>query len=198
MKALLLSGGMDSAAVAFLVPPDLAIAIDYGQVCAASELESAERVAERAKVRLEIVRANTRALGAGTLAGNAAIGDHMCAEWWPYRNQLLVTLAAMQCYKEGVSELLVGAVASDREAHADGSPEFFATLSHLTSIQEGGLLVSTPAIEMDTTTLVRRSGIPIDLLVATHSCHLGDLSCGQCRGCLKREKVLYELGLVKG
>lgn len=197
MRALLLSGGMDSSALVFLTSPDLAIAIDYGQLGAESELESAERIAGHVGVRLEVVRLDARALGGGVMAAQAPLADAPCPEWWPYRNQFLITVAAMRGYPLGVKELLFGAVATDGEAHADGRPEFFERLSRLTALQEGGMVVSTPAIAMTTTQLVHRSGIPIDLLVATHSCHTGDCACGQCRGCWKREKVLYELGLVK-
>lgn len=197
MKALLLSGGMDSAALAYFARPDLAIAIDYGHVCADSELESAERVAAQAQIQLEIVKIDAHALGLGVMAAQEPLDDCPCPEWWPYRNQFLVTLAAMRGFPIGVKELMIGVVSTDGDAHADGRPEFFVRLSSLTSCQEGGLIVTAPAISMTTTELVRRSGIPIDLLVATHSCHTGDLACGQCRGCWKREKVLYDLGLVK-
>ncbi len=197
MRALLLSGGMDSSALAFLASPNLAIAINYGQLGAEAELESAERIAVHVGVRLEVVRLDARLLGGGVMAAQAPLADAPCPEWWPYRNQFLITIAAMRGYPLGVRELMFGAVVSDGEAHADGRTEFFERLSGVTALQEGGMVLSTPAIAMTTTELVRRSGIPIDLLVATHSCHTGDRACGQCRGCWKREKVLYELGLIK-
>jgi 7-cyano-7-deazaguanine synthase len=197
MKALLLSGGMDSSALAFLVRPELAIAIDYGQLGATTELESASRVAAHVGMPLDIVRLDARALGGGLMAGKEPLQSAPCPEWWPYRNQFLITVEAMRAFALGVRELLFAAVASDGEAHSDGRPEFFARMSELLAFQEGGLRVSAPAIAMTTVQLVRESGIPLDLLVATHSCHRGDDACGQCRGCWKREEVLRALGLVK-
>lgn len=197
MKALLLSGGMDSAALAFLVRPQLAIAIDYGQLSAEAELESAERIASYAQIPLDVISINARKIGGGVMAGRKPIADAPCPEWWPYRNQFLITVAAMHCYPRGVKELMVGAVVSDGDAHLDGDQQFFELLSGLLTYQEGNLIVAAPAITMNTTELVQKSGIPVDLIAGTHSCHIGNLACGQCRGCWKREKVLYDLGLVK-
>lgn len=38
------------------------------------------------------------------------------AEFWPYRNQMLVTLAAMMLMPEGVTEIMVGAVTKSERA----------------------------------------------------------------------------------
>lgn len=43
MKALLLSGGMDSISVAFWKRPEIAISIDYGQRAAEAEITAANR-----------------------------------------------------------------------------------------------------------------------------------------------------------
>jgi len=197
VKALLLSGGMDSSALAFLTRPELAIAIDYGQLGASAELESATRIAAHLAMPLEFVHLNARELGGGVMAAQTPRQSAPCPEWWPYRNQFLITVAAMRAFALGSRELLFGAVATDGEAHSDGRGEFFARLSDLLAFQEGQLRVSVPAIAMTTVQLVRESGIRLDLLVATHSCHIGDNACGQCRGCWKREEVLHALGLVQ-
>jgi len=188
---------MDSSALACLIRPEIGIAIDYGQLGGAAELASAERIAAHTGCRLEIVRVDARAIGGGVMAGQKPLANAPCPEWWPYRNQFVITVAAMRGYALGASELLFGAVASDGEAHADGRADFFEQLSRLLAMQEGGMRVRAPAITMTTTELVRRSSIPMDLLIGTHSCHTGDDACGQCRGCWKRESVLHDLGLVK-
>lgn len=192
MRALLLSGGMDSVATAFWKRPELAVTIDYGQRPAGAEVEAAARVAAELGIRHEVVRVDCSALGSGDLAGSPALSVAPVSEWWPYRNQLLVTLAAMRCVALGVDELMLGSVASDG-VHADGRGEFYVAVDALLALQEGGMRVTAPALDMTTVELVRRSGVSRDVLAWAHSCHVGDLACGACRGCVKHYWVTDEL-----
>jgi 7-cyano-7-deazaguanine synthase len=197
MRALLLSGGVDSSALAFAAKPDIALGIDYGQVAAVAELEAAAFVASKAGIQFESLQVSARSLGGGSMSGMKVSDAAPCPEFWPFRNQFILTLAAMACHQRGVTSLLFGAVKSDGDWHRDGSSEFFRLLSNILGYQEGGMSISVPAIEVSTTDLVLSSGIPRDVLAATHSCHVSNLACGQCRGCAKREGVFYDLGLVK-
>jgi 7-cyano-7-deazaguanine synthase len=194
-QAILLSGGLDSAALAVLVRPSLAIAVDYGQKCARAELTAAEAVAAALNTPFLTVRADCSSVGSGDLSGKAPLaGFAPSREWWPYRNQLLATLAAPAALAEGVSVLLFGTVQTDG-FHADGTAEFFNLLDALFRYQEGGLGVSAPAVGMDSARLVREARAGLDVLGWTHSCHVSDAPCGACRGCLKRAAVLAEAGL---
>lgn len=105
MKAILLSGGMDSIALTFWKRPEAAITVDYGQACAQAEIEAAAVVSQALGCRHEIIRVDCRELGSGDLASRAA--HHLAAtqEWWPYRNQLLITLAAMKAIEIAAKEL---------------------------------------------------------------------------------------------
>ncbi|WP_112313008.1 7-cyano-7-deazaguanine synthase [Pseudogemmobacter bohemicus] len=94
MRALLLSGGMDSIAVAFWQRPEVAITIDYGQKAAEAELLAAAEVAKELNMRHEIVRIDCRPIGSGDMAGNDALAIAPVPEWWPFRNQILITFAA--------------------------------------------------------------------------------------------------------
>lgn len=197
MKALLLSGGMDSSALAYWLRPEVFISVDYGQLAANAEIEIARRISVDLAIPLEVISSNVSHLGRGIMAGAKSLQSDPCPEWWPYRNQFLVTISAMRSLAMGVTEIIFGAVTTDGEAHADGRPRFFEQISQLLAFQEGNITVTAPAIQMTTLELVRQSGIPIEQLVGTHSCHTGSLACGQCRGCWKRETVLYDLGLIK-
>lgn len=46
---------------------------------------------------------------------------------------------------------------------------------------------------MTTAELVRHSGVPREILAWAHSCHTGNLACGQCRGCVKHYQVTKEI-----
>lgn len=114
-------------------------------------------------------------------------------EWWPFRNQLVITLAASRAVVLGIDELVVGTVKSDRE-HRDGMPEFVELMDRVLRLQEGGIGLRAPAVDMDSIELVRVSKIPMSLLAWSHSCHRCIYSCGSCRGCLKHQRVFSDLG----
>jgi 7-cyano-7-deazaguanine synthase len=192
-SALLLSGGQDSIALAYWLRPDLAISIDYGQLPAQAELRAAEKICEVLGIKQVKVSVDCSSLGSGDLAGSQAVAAAPSSEWWPFRNQLLVTLAASFALSNGASELLLGAVSTD-EGHADGRQEFFDTMDAVMRLQEGGIRVRTPAIHLTSAELIRTSGISMELLCWAHSCHRSNFACGQCRGCIKHKNVMYELG----
>jgi len=192
MKALLLSGGMDSIAVAFWKRPEIAITIDYGQRAAEAEITAAGQVAKEIGMQHEVITIDCRAIGSGDMAGNDALDVAPVPEWWPFRNQLLLTFAAARGIVLGITELMTGSVSSDG-THADGRSDFYDAIDRVTTLQEGGIRISAPALDMTTTELVRRSGVPRDILAWAHSCHTGNLACGQCRGCVKHYQVTKEI-----
>lgn len=194
-SALLLSGGMDSIAIAFWKRPDLTVTVDYGQVPARAELRAAASAAADLGIPNLVVRADLSALGSGDLAGRRELGIAPRPEWWPYRNQMLVTLAAMASIPHGVTRLLVGSLATDRH-HADGRPEFVEALGALLALQEGGMTLEAPAIAMDAAQLVRESRVPPELLAWAHSCHVANEACGECGGCRKHYRTMAALGVA--
>lgn len=149
MKAVLLSGGMDSIALSHWKRPEIAITIDYGQAAAAAELAASAQVAFELGMNHHVMRIDCSSLGSGDMAGTAPLEVAPASEWWPFRNQLLVTLAGMRAVAIGVTELLVGSVLSDGN-HADGRSTFYAAIDELMRNQEGGMRVSAPAIGMST------------------------------------------------
>jgi len=192
MKALLLSGGMDSIAVAYWKRPEVAITINYGQKAAEAETAAAAQVATELNLRHEILKIDCTSIGSGDMAGTDPLERAPVPEWWPFRNQLLVTFAAARGMSLGVTEIMTGSVASDK-SHADGRPEFYHALDRLVALQEGEIKVSAPALSMSTAELVRTAKVPRSLLAWSHSCHTGNLACGGCRGCLKHYEVTKDL-----
>jgi len=192
--AILLSGGMDSSALAWLVRPDVAITIDYGQLAATAELAASAAIAKACGTAHIPLHIDCRSLGSGDMAGEAPDALAPASDWWPYRNQMLITFAAMKAIALSATTLLIGTVTSDG-THADGREGFFSRIDDLMAFQEGGLRVLAPAIGMTTPELIRKSGIPASVLAWAHSCHKANVPCGQCRGCNKYFEVFDELGL---
>ncbi|HWB04282.1 MAG TPA: 7-cyano-7-deazaguanine synthase [Verrucomicrobiales bacterium] len=182
--AILLSGGIDSTALAYWQRPAVAVTIDYGQRSAEGEIRAASEVAQELSLQHLIVRINCASLGSGDLAGCPPSPTAPASEWWPYRNQLLVTFAAMRVFGTGIKRLSVGAVRSD-SFHLDGTKGFFENINALLENQEGGLRVEAPALHLSSEELVETSGIPFSILAWAHSCHKASYACGNCRGCNK-------------
>jgi 7-cyano-7-deazaguanine synthase len=112
----------------------------------------------------------------------------LAEEWWPYRNQLLVTLAGMRFVNEGLREIIIGAVRTD--VHADGRAPFLRGIDRLMSLQEGHVTVSAPGRALHPLRLLHLSGFPETLVGLTFSCHVMEYPCGQCRGCFKNLDTL--------
>ena len=190
---ILLSGGIGSIALAYWKRPRFAFTVDYGQVCAPAEIRASRAACKAIGVEHCVISSNCAASGSGDLANAAPLDMAPMPEWWPFRNQLLVTLAGMSALSLGVTDLILGSVASD-SIHADGTVEFYSNLDRLMSMQEGHLRISAPAIEFTSAELVRKSGVPMETLCWAHSCHRSVWACGVCRGCNKHYSVMEELG----
>jgi len=191
--SILLSGGMDSVALAFWKRPAIAYTVDYGQLPAAGEIRAAAAVCEALEIRHRILRANCREVGSGDMAGGRPSDLAPVSEWWPFRNQLLLTVAGAAAVGDGVRELIFGAVSTD-SIHADGRREFFEHITSLMEFQEGGIRVTVPAIDLSSVELVRKSGISLSILAWSHSCHVSAFACGTCRGCVKHANTMKDLG----
>ena len=187
---LLLSGGIDSAAVAAWRGCDGALTIDYGQTPAVGEIRAARAIAEALGVDHSIVKVDARAIGAGMLASRPVPIEGIAPEWWPFRNQLLVTIASSYAIGNGFGVVMVGSVAEDGARHIDGSSEFYAVLDELERMQEGGIRVLAPAAHLSGRELLLKSGLSREVLGWCHSCHRADFACGDCPGCWKRAELL--------
>jgi 7-cyano-7-deazaguanine synthase len=197
MKGLLLSGGLDSTALAYKHKPDIAFNINYGQCAAEAENRAAHAVCDALSIKLISIEIDCSDLGSGDLTGRPAIGIAPKSDWWPFRNQLLITLCAMKAVEFDCSSILIGTVKSD-QYHTDGTPEFVRNINQLMISQEGGLKIEAPDINLTTTELIRSSNVPFELLALSHSCHKANLPCANCRGCNKHYSTLKELGHYNG
>jgi len=194
-QAILLSGGIDSCSLAWQQKPKLAFHISYGQKSELAELKASSAIANEMKLALHLINIDCSSLGSGDLVGKRKLKIAPVSEWWPYRNQLLITLALMKAVSFNVTELMIGAVKTDKR-HKDGSSEFFELINALSVYQEGHIRISSPAIHLDSIELIENSGVPASLLGWTHSCHKSNLPCGRCNGCLKHIHIKSKMNLI--
>lgn len=188
---ILLSGGMDSVALAFWKRPQIAFTVNYGQLGAEGELRASRIISQELNIQHEIISVDCRQLGSGDLTGIPQLQNTPTSDWWAFRNQLLLTLAGMKCLALGVRTLMFGSVKTD--SFIDSSPDFFDKIGALFAIQEGNIEIIAPAINLTTTELIKTSGIPNSVLAWSHSCNISDYACGHCRGCIKYLAVMNEL-----
>ncbi len=192
-RALLLSGGMDSTALAWGLRPDIGITIDYGQLAALGEIRASAAVCAALGIEHRVITVDCRSLGSGDMAGTNSLAFAPVSEWWPFRNQLIITLAAAAAIQARMTSLAIAAVASD-SSHSDGRREFFEQMNQLLQMQEGEIVLEAPAVEDTTVSLCRRVAVPFEILAWSHSCHVSEYACGRCRGCCKHRESMRELG----
>lgn len=189
---LLLSGGLDSAALAQMMRPALTVFVDYGQKPRDAESKAAGAVADHLGLSHLSVRLPLSDLGGGLMHDDAPMPNAPSPEWWPFRNQFLATAGAAVALTHGLSHVVLASVRGDGERHVDGSLAFYERLSAVVQIQEGGVQVSAPVIHLSTVELLREVGAERSLIGWTVSCHRSNDPCGDCPGCWKRELVLTE------
>lgn len=195
-RVLLLSGGLDSTCIAAWQRPEHCLGVDYGQKAAAAEQRAATAIAAHLELPFTQIKVDASETGAGLMARDP-ITTGKTPEWWPYRNQLLITVAAAWAVTRGYNEVLAGTVAGDGDRHADGRPEFYDAITGLLCLQEGGVTASAPAISLTTPELIATSGVDDATLGWTHSCHVSDYPCSQCPGCKKRAEALAKAGRLQ-
>jgi 7-cyano-7-deazaguanine synthase len=192
-ELLLLSGGIDSICLAAWRRPQLCLTVDYGQKAAEAEIAAASEVCAALALKHKVIRAPIPSLGCGDLVGGAASTASENTEFWPFRNQLLVTLGAMASMIHSCRRIVIGTVKSDSR-HKDGTVDFVKRISDLLAMQEGELSLEAPAISLTTDELVQCSKVSASILGWAHSCHTANLACGQCRGCEKHSIAMRRLG----
>lgn len=191
---VLLSGGIDSAALATWKDFDGAVTIDYGQRPAQGEINAACAIAEALHLPHAVLTVNASAVGSGLLAGAESTKASPAPEWWPFRNQLLVTIAAAYAVARGYGEIAVGSVSGDGARHRDGTSEFYESIDQLVAMQEGNIRVVAPAAQLSARELLEESRLTANVLGWTHSCHRANLACGDCPGCWKRAELFSIYG----
>jgi len=196
---ILLSGGLDSGSLLFWVLHRgwdvLPLFVDYGQVTQPAEWQAVCALLDLADLApIEPVSIPEVArLGTSMLTGSTAD----LAEYFPSRNLLLVTLAAMYSFVQDVSHILIGLVADASAALPDCSKQFLHTLQSVLNIEYPRLSLEAPFIERSKIEVVREAiayGLEPEL---TFSCNrFSDHHCWACSSCLDRLRVLRGLGII--
>jgi 7-cyano-7-deazaguanine synthase len=193
---LLLSGGIDSTSIAAWFRPDVCLTIDYGQRAAQAEITAAAEICRELGLNHLVKIVDVNHLGSGDMATGLSSPHSPNSEFWPFRNQFLITIAAMAALQNGCGRILIGTVKTDIR-HRDGTPEFLAAMNHVMTCQEGEIRLIAPGAGFTSLDLIEKSRIVPTVLGWCHSCHTQDYACGQCRGCMKHSEIMETIGLAR-
>lgn len=204
MKAnvLLASGGMDSTTLAYWLRarriPFRPLFINYGQHCAKTELETLRRVLSKPMLRdLEIVDvADVYAGSRSRLIKEADLWTervHHDDLYLPYRNILMLSIAAARCQATTGGDVYAAFINSNHAAEIDCSAAFFGELSRLLKAY-GGVRVKMP-FRNYSKLRVAKIGLRLRAPIGeTFSCQTNStVPCGACPNCVDRLDALRDL-----
>ncbi|MGV7202507.1 7-cyano-7-deazaguanine synthase QueC [Xanthomonas citri] len=209
---VLLSGGMDSAAVIALAQEQgfavYALSVRYGQRHT-SELDAAARVADaQGVVAHKVVDVDLRSIGGSALTDDIDVpdagGDGIPVTYVPARNTIMLSLALGWAEVIGANDLLCGVNAVDYSGYPDCRPEFvraFEVLANLATkagVEGAGLRVHAPLQFLSKADIVRegvRLGVDFGLTVSCYRADADGRACGHCDACRLRAAGFADAGI---
>ncbi|MBV6845096.1 7-cyano-7-deazaguanine synthase QueC [Xanthomonas campestris pv. paulliniae] len=209
---VLLSGGMDSAAVIALAQEQgfavYALSVRYGQRHT-SELDAAARVAAaQGVVAHKVVDVDLRSIGGSALTDDIDVpdagGDGIPVTYVPARNTIMLSLALGWAEVVGANDLFCGVNAVDYSGYPDCRPEFvraFEVLANLATkagVEGAGLRVHAPLQFLSKADIVRegvRLGVDFGLTVSCYRADADGRACGYCDACRLRAAGFADAGV---
>lgn len=209
---VLLSGGMDSAAVVALAQEQgfavHALSVRYGQRHT-SELDAAARVAAaQGVIAHKVVDVDLRSIGGSALTADIDVpdagGDGIPVTYVPARNTIMLSLALGWAEVIGANDLFCGVNAVDYSGYPDCRPEFvraFEVLANLATkagVEGAGLRVHAPLQFLSKADIVRegvRLGVDFGLTVSCYRADPDGRACGHCDACRLRAAGFADAGL---
>jgi 7-cyano-7-deazaguanine synthase len=210
---VLLSGGMDSAAVIAIAQEQgyqvYALSVRYGQRHT-SELDAAARVAAALGVAgHKVVDVDLRSIGGSALTDDIAVpeagGAGIPVTYVPARNTIMLSLALGWAEVLGANDIFCGVNAVDYSGYPDCRPEFiaaFQTLANLATkagVEGAGIRVHAPLQHLSKAQIAsegQRLGVDFGLTVSCYQADTEGRACGHCDACRLRADGFAAAGLT--
>lgn len=204
---ILVSGGLDSTTLMYLFVKQnidfVPLFVNYGQHCAKQELDTLKRVIPAQYVdKIEIIDVSaiykysqSRFIRPANLWKEEVKAEDL---YIPYRNVLLLTIAASFAQTLGIDKVYSAFINSNHAKEIDCSSEFFNKLEGLLS-EYGSVKIEMPFRDM-TKYEVAKLGIELKAPIGrTFSCQASpDIPCGACPNCVDRLDALKKLEQESG
>lgn len=204
---LILSGGMDSVTLLYEYRDRIALAVNfhYGSNHNEREAECARYHCE--KLGIEMLEINLDFMGqyfhSSLLDGPEAVpeghytDDNMRSTVVPFRNGIMLAVAAGIAESNGLNNLLIASHAGDHSIYPDCRQGFIAAMGR--AIEEGTYEDITLLAPYSALTKGQIAAIGKKLGVdysKTYSCYKGnEKHCGRCGTCVERREALAEAGV---
>lgn len=208
-SVVLLSGGMDSVCALYDARargPAAALTFDYGSKHNAREIPYAAWHCRQLGVRQEIVNLDFigRLFVSDLLKSGGPVPDGHYEEpamkrtVVPFRNGILIAVAAGYAESIGAEELVIAAHAGDHAIYPDCRVPFMDAMAEAVGLGTyAGIRIARPFIAMDKATIARHgASMGIDYSM-TWSCYKGSARhCGVCGTCVERREAFARAGLA--
>lgn len=209
--AVVLSGGLDSTTVAALACRDADVDevhllhFHYGCRAQNQETKAAKNIMAALRDQWPDLKIGLRLIDLDFLRqlGGNALTDHelevkegeegveFAHEWVPYRNGVMVSLAAAYCDRFGIGTIMMGTNLEEAGSYPDNGKEFYDTLS--AAMQIGSKVC--PVIKNPLECMMKHEIVAeaLEIHAPIHlswSCyHGGDKHCGKCGPCYNRRRA---------
>lgn len=210
---VLVSGGLDSTTVlAMAMEQGFAchtLSFDYGQrhrseLVAAERVSRAMGVAEHKVVHLDLDSIGGSALTDMNIAVPEEETEGIPITYVPARNTVFLAIALGWAEVLDARRIFIGVNAVDYSGYPDCRPEFvkaFETMANLATrvgVEEGGLRVDTPLIDLHKHEIIRRGlalGVDYSLTVSCYQATEDGEACGKCDSCRLRREGFEAAGI---
>ena len=201
---VLLSGGIDSATCLYLAKKrkfsPYCLIFDYGQRHY-REIESAKKIAQKAKVDFLICKINFPWKGSSLLDMRLAVPKHsrgIPSTYVAARNIIFLSFALSYAEAIKAGAIFIGANARDFSGYPDCRPNFYSAFRKVakTGLKNQNIRIFTPLINKTKAEIIKlgwQFGLPFEL---SWSCYRGAVKpCGLCDSCRFRAKGFREAKL---
>lgn len=205
---IILSGGLDSTTMLYEYKDDIALALsfDYGSNHNARELAFARLHCERLGIPhiiipLDFIHQYFRSSlleGADAIPEGNYDDDNMRSTVVPFRNGIMLAIAAGMAETRGLSRIMMANHAGDHAIYPDCRQSFVDAMNQ--AIKAGtyeGITLFTPYTNLTKADIARHGkALGIDYS-ETWSCYKGgEKHCGKCGTCTERIEALREAGII--
>ncbi len=206
-SVIIVSGGMDSITLLYEYQDRIALGIsfNYGSKHNDKEIPLARMHCERLGIKhieiplhfMEQYFKSSLLIGGEDIPEGHYADDNMKSTVVPFRNGIMLSIAAGLAESNGLKYLLMANHGGDHTIYPDCRPEFVDAMSQ--AISNGTyehLQILAPYTNI-TKTDIARHGARLGINYAeTWSCYKGgDCHCGKCGTCVERKEALRDAGI---
>lgn len=211
ISVVCVSGGLDSAALTAIALAECApivpaaLHVNYGQRTEARELKAYHDLCDHFRIKNRLVAdlpffseiASSSLTDRMMSVPDGAPGDGTIPSTYvPFRNGVILSIAAAWGETLGAERLYIGAVETDRAGYPDCRREFLDAMTvciNLGTRDDSVFEVCAPLVELTKAEIVRKGvelGVPFEL---TWSCYRNETAaCGRCESCRLRLEAFAE------